>query len=54
VGSLIFYVGIIPLFFFRVKVSTDIFAIVIFLLNLINNGVIVYGLFWNKPEEVKT
>ncbi|RZJ49333.1 MAG: hypothetical protein EOO19_05715 [Chryseobacterium sp.] len=53
VGSLIFYVGIIPLFFFRVKVSTDIFAIVIFLLNLINNGIIVYGLYWNKPEVVK-
>lgn len=53
VGSLIFYIGIIPLFFFRVKVSTDIFAIVIFLLNLINNSVIVYGLFGNKPEVVK-
>ncbi|MCU7617483.1 hypothetical protein NZ698_09755 [Chryseobacterium sp. PBS4-4] len=53
VGSLIFYIGIIPLFFFRVKVSTDIFAIVIFLLNLINNGLIVFGIFWNKPDEVK-
>lgn len=53
VGSLIFYVGIIPLFFFRIEVSNVIFASVIFLLNLVNNAVIVFGLFWNKPEITK-
>jgi len=53
VGSLIFYTGIIPLFFFRVKVSEDLFAIIVFLLNLINNIVIAFGLFWNKPDKAK-
>ena len=54
VGSLIFYIGIIPLFFFRIKVSNDTFAIIIFILNLINNGVIVFGLFWNRPDVAKS
>lgn len=54
VGSLILYIGIIPLFFFRINVDTDIFAIIMFLLNILNNGVIVFGLFWNKPAISKS
>jgi len=54
VGSLILYIGIIPLFFFRIKVANDIFGIIMFLLNILNNGVIVYGLFWNRPAAIKS
>lgn len=53
VGALIFYVGIIPIFFFRKTVENNIYFFILFLLNLINNGVIVFGLFWNKPDKVK-
>ena len=53
VGALIFYVGIIPIFFFRKTVENNIYFFILFLLNLINNGVIFFGLYWNKPDKVK-
>lgn len=53
VGSLLFYIGIIPILYFRATISYDIYFFFLFLLNLINNGVIVFGLFWNKPDKVK-
>lgn len=53
VGTLIFYVGIIPIFFFRKTVENNIYFFILFLLNFINNGVIFFGLYWNKPDKVK-
>lgn len=53
VGSLLFYIGIIPISYFRTTVSYDIYFFFLFLLNLINNGVIVFGLFWNKRNTDK-
>lgn len=53
VGSLILYIGIIPIFFFRTTVTKDIYFFILFILNLINNGIIVFGLLWNKPDKVK-
>jgi len=53
VGTLLFYVGIIPIFFFRKTVENDIYFLILFLLNVISNGVIVFGLFCNKPDKVK-
>lgn len=53
VGFLIFFIGSIPIFFFRKTVSTNIYFFILFLLNVIYNGVVVFGLFWNKPDKVK-
>ncbi|SIO16862.1 hypothetical protein SAMN05421769_2353 [Chryseobacterium scophthalmum] len=53
VSSLIYYIGIIPIFYFRTKVSPELYFFILFLLNLINNGVLVFGLFWNKPDKFR-
>lgn len=53
VGSLLFYIGIIPILYFRNKVSYDIYFFFLFLLNLVNNGVIIFGLLLNKPDATK-
>lgn len=53
VGSLILYIGIIPIFFLRTKVSAEIHFFILFLLNLFNNGLILLGLLWNKPDKAK-
>lgn len=53
VSSLIYYIGIIPIFYFRTKVSPDLYFFILFLLNLINNVVLVMGLFWNKPHKFR-
>ncbi len=52
-GSLLFYIGIIPILYFRATISYDIYFFFLFSLNLINNGVIVLGLLWNKPDKEK-
>ncbi|WP_312341280.1 hypothetical protein [Chryseobacterium binzhouense] len=51
VACLIFYIGIIPIIFFRNTVSLNIYFFILFLLNLINNAIIIFGLILNKPEK---
>lgn len=53
VSSLIYYIGIIPIFYFRTKVSPDLYFFILFLLNFINNAVLVFGLLCNKPDKFK-
>lgn len=53
VGLLIFYIGIIPIFYFRTSVSQDIYFFILFLLNLISNIIIAIGLFWTKQDKIK-
>lgn len=53
VSSLISYIGIIPIFYFRTKVSPDLYFFILFLLNFINNAVLVFGLLCNKPDKFK-
>ena len=53
VGLLIFYIDIIPILYFRTTVSQDIYFFFLFLLNLIHNGVIILGLYWNRPDTIK-
>lgn len=53
VSLLIYYIGIIPIFYFRTKVSPDLYFFILFLLNLINNVVLAMGLFWNKPHKFR-
>jgi len=53
VGLLIFYIGIIPIFYFRTSVSQDIYFFILFLLNLISNIIIAVGLFWTKQDKIK-
>lgn len=53
VSLLIFYIGIIPIFYFRTSVSQDIYFFILFLLNLISNVVIAVGLFWSKQDKIK-
>lgn len=53
VSSLISYIGIIPIFYFRTKVSPDLYFFILFLLNFINNAVLVFGLLCDKPDKFK-
>lgn len=53
VGLFIFYIDIIPILYFRTTVSEDIYYFFLFLLNLIHNGVIIFGLFGSKSDFVK-
>lgn len=53
VSLLIFYIGTIPIFYFRTSVSQDIYFFILFLLNLVSNVVIAVGLFWSKQDKVK-
>lgn len=53
VGLLIFYIGIIPIFYFRTSVYPDVYFFILFILNLISNIVIAVGLLWSKQDKVK-
>lgn len=53
VSLLIFYIGIIPIFYFRTSVSQEIYFFILFLLNLISNSVIAIGILWSRNDKAK-
>lgn len=53
VALLIFFIGSIPIFFFRTTVSETIYFFILFMLNLISNGILILGLLWNKQERTR-
>lgn len=53
VALLIFFIGSIPIFFFRTTVSESIYFFILFMLNLISNGILILGLIWNKQDRIR-
>lgn len=53
VALLIFFIGSIPILFFRTTVSETIYFFILFMLNLISNGILILGLIWNKQERIR-
>ncbi len=53
VALLIFFIGSIPILFFRATVSESIYFFILFMLNLISNGIIIFGLVWNKQDKIR-
>ncbi len=53
VALLIFFIGSIPILFFRATVSESIYFFILFMLNLISNGILILGLIWNKQDRIK-
>lgn len=53
VALLIFFIGSIPILFFRTTVSETIYFFILFMLNLISNGILMLGLIWNKQERIR-
>ncbi|WP_407848392.1 hypothetical protein [Chryseobacterium sp. KCF3-3] len=53
VALLIFFIGSIPILFFRTTVSESIYFFILFMLNLISNGILILGLIWNKQEKIR-
>ncbi|SFN67339.1 hypothetical protein SAMN05421594_3770 [Chryseobacterium oleae] len=52
VSLLILFIGSIPILYFRTTVSQHIYFFILFMLNLISNGILVLGLIWNKQERL--
>lgn len=53
VALLIFFIGSIPILFFRNTVSESIYFFILFMLNLISNGILILGLMGNKQEKIR-
>ncbi len=53
VALLIFFIGSIPILFFRTTVSESIYFFILFMLNLISNGILILGLMGNKQERIR-
>lgn len=53
VSLLIFFIGSIPILFFRNTVSESIYFFILFMLNLISNSILILGLIWNKQEKIR-
>ncbi|WP_353147618.1 hypothetical protein [Chryseobacterium sp.] len=53
VALLIFFIGSIPILYFRMTISENIYFFILFMLNLISNGILLLGLIWNKQERFK-
>lgn len=53
VSLLILFIGSIPILYFRTTVSQHIYFFILFMLNLISNGILVLGLIWNKQEKLR-
>ncbi|PTT39861.1 hypothetical protein DBR28_06685 [Chryseobacterium sp. HMWF028] len=51
VALLIFFIGSIPILFFRTTVSESIYFFILFMLNLISNSILIFGLLGNKQER---
>lgn len=53
VALLIFFIGSIPILFFRTTVSESIYFFILFMLNLISNSILIFGLLGNKQERTR-
>lgn len=53
VALLIFFIGSIPILFFRATVSESIYFFILFMLNLISNGILIFGLIRNKQDKIR-
>ncbi|MDW9381154.1 hypothetical protein [Chryseobacterium sp. JV558] len=53
VALLIFFIGSIPILFFRTTVSESIYFFILFMLNLISNSILIWGLIGNKQEKIR-
>ncbi|WP_080777468.1 hypothetical protein [Chryseobacterium phocaeense] len=51
VALLILFIGSIPILYFRTTVSQNIYFFILFMLNLISNGILILGLVWNKQDN---
>lgn len=51
VALLILFIGSIPIFYFRTTVSEHIYFFILFMLNIISNGILLLGLLLNKQEK---
>lgn len=51
VSLLILFIGSIPILYFRTTVSEHIYFFILFMLNLISNGILILGLIWNKKGQ---
>ncbi|SHE59241.1 hypothetical protein [Chryseobacterium vrystaatense] len=53
VSLLILFIGSIPILYFRTTVSQSIYFFILFMLNLISNGILMLGLIWNQQERLR-
>jgi len=53
VALLIFFIGSIPILFFRTTVSESIYFFILFMLNLISNSILIFGLLGKKQEKTR-
>jgi len=53
VALLIFFIGSIPILFFRATVSESIYFFILFMLNLISNSILIFGLIRNKQDKIR-
>jgi len=51
VSLLILFIGSIPILYFRTTVSEYIYFFILFMLNLISNGILLFGLIRNKAGQ---
>ncbi|MFN1218186.1 hypothetical protein ACKW6Q_14540 [Chryseobacterium kwangjuense] len=51
VALLILFIGSIPVLYFRNTVSQNIYFFILFMLNLMSNGVLIFGLVRNKQDN---
>lgn len=51
VSLLILFIGSIPILYFRTTVSEHIYFFILFMLNLISNGILLFGLIRNKAGQ---
>jgi len=51
VSLLILFIGSIPILYFRTTVSEHIYFFILFMLNLISNGILILGLSWNRKGQ---
>lgn len=53
VSLLILFIGSIPILYFRTTVSEHIYFFILFMLNLISNGILILGIFLNKQDRIR-
>ncbi|MBB6371407.1 hypothetical protein [Chryseobacterium shigense] len=53
VSLLILFIGSIPILYFRTTVSEHIYFFILFMLNLISNGILMLGLFLNRQDRLR-
>lgn len=53
VALLILFIGSIPILYFRTTISESIYFFILFMLNVISNGILILGLIWNKQDRVR-